>query len=278
MSNKILVLGSSGKTGKRVASRLQNLQIPVRLGSRKAQPPFNWDNPEHWSEVLSGIESVYITFQPDLAVPQAFEKIKLFTEIARANKIKKLVLLSGRGEKEAQACEQIIIQSGMDWTILRASWFMQNFSEHFLLDSVLNNEVVLPQVKSLEPFVDADDIADVAVSALISHHHSQKIYELTGPELLSFKTATSQIADALHRNINYTEVSINEYESMLRTYEVPEDFIQLVIYLFTEVLDGRNQSLSNDIEKVLGRKPTSFKEYIQKTLKTNVWNIPQYTL
>ena len=271
MSNRILVLGSTGKTGKRVAKRLQDLDMPIRLGSREGQPSFNWDEPSNWQEVLKEIESVYITFQPDLAVPDAVEKIRLFTETVKKTNVKHLVLLSGRGEKEAQACEQLIIQSGLDWTIIRASWFMQNFSENFLLDSILSSEVVLPTIKSLEPFVDADDIADVVVSVLTDKKHYSKIYELTGSELLSFQSATSQIAVELNRSIAYTEISIEDYVAALKSYQLPDDFIWLIQYLFTEVLDGRNESLSDDIETILGRRPTTFKDYVFKTAKTGIW-------
>lgn len=275
MSNTVLVLGSNGKTGKRVAERLQKIQVPTRLGSRNANPAFDWEDSNNWNEVLKDIESVYITFQPDLAVPSALEKIKLFVEIAKNSNVKKLVLLSGRGEKEAQACEQVIIKSNLDWTIIRASWFMQNFSENFLLDSILNNEVVLPTIKSLEPFVDVDDIADVVVEALTDSKHSQKIYELTGPELLSFESATSQIATALNRAISYSEINMEEYVAALKSYQLPDDFIWLIHYLFSEVLDGRNESLTNDIQNILGRRPTSFKEYVSKTIKTGVWKVQQ---
>ena len=271
MSNKILVLGSTGKTGRRVAERLQNLHLPVRLGSRKGDPSFDWHETGNWQEVLTGIDSVYITFQPDIAMPQAFGKIKLFTEIARSSNVKKLLLLSGRGEKEAQACEQLIIQSGLDWTIVRASWFMQNFSESFLLDSILGNKVILPVIKSLDPFVDADDIADVAVSALTNSKHNFKIYELTGPELLSFESATAIIAKELNREIAYSAINMEDYVAVLKSYQLPDEYIWLIEYLFTEVLDGRNESLSNDIENVLGRKPTTFTEYASKTAKTGIW-------
>ncbi|HEX8548762.1 MAG TPA: NmrA family transcriptional regulator [Cytophagaceae bacterium] len=271
MSKKILVLGGTGKSGRRVAQRLQDLKIPIRLGSRDGQPAFNWDEPSNWHEVLNEIESVYITFQPDLAVPQAVEKIRLFTEIAKAKNVKQLVLLSGRGEKEAQACEQIIIHSGLDWTIIRASWFMQNFSENFLLDSILNNEVILPTIKALEPFVDVDDIADVVVAVLTNKKHGGKIYELTGSELLSFRSATSKIATQLSRPIAYTEMCIEDYVAALKSHQLPNDFIWLIKYLFTEVLDGRNESLSNDIETVLARKPTTFEEYVFKTERTGIW-------
>ncbi|MDX2174187.1 MAG: NmrA family NAD(P)-binding protein [Bacteroidota bacterium] len=273
MENKVLVLGSTGKTGKRVAERLKNLNISTRLGSRSSQTPFDWENSSNWHNVLEGVESVYITFQPDLAVPQALEKINLFSQKAKEAKVKKLVLLSGRGEKEAQACEQVIVQSGLEWTVIRTSWFMQNFSENFILDSILNNELVLPIIKASEPFVDADDIADVAVACLTSNSHNGKIYELTGPELLSFETATKIISTKLNRAISYTEIPMENYEAALRSYQLPEDFIWLIKYLFTEVLDGRNEYLSNDVLNVLGRKPGSFEEYVNKTINTGVWAI-----
>jgi uncharacterized protein YbjT (DUF2867 family) len=273
MSNKILVLGATGKTGRRVVERLAKLNLPVIIGSRNAEPAFDWENDANWTDVLKDVSKVYITFQPDLAVPTAEVAISKFVTIAKASGVKQLVLLSGRGEKEAQVCENIVINSSLDWTIIRASWFMQNFSENFLLDSILSNEVILPIIRALEPFVDADDIADVVVAALTDSKHSHKIYELTGPELLSFQSATAKIATASKRQISYNEINMNEYLAMLKSYKLPDDFIWLIQYLFTEVLDGRNESLTNDIENILGRKPTSFNEYATKTAKTGVWKI-----
>lgn len=271
MGNKILVLGSTGKTGKRVTERLLHAGFNVRKGSRNGQPYFNWEKPENWHEVLHSIESVYITFQPDLAVPGAADCIRLFAEKAKACNVKKLVLLSGRGEPEAEVAEQIIINAGLDWTILRASWFMQNFSENFLLDAILNNKVILPPIKALEPFVDADDIADAAVVALTTPGHSEKVYELTGPELLSFAAATALISDSLHRPVMYEEISLQQYTAALKAGHVPAEYIELISYLFTTVLDGRNETTTNDIEKITGRKPGNFMQYVVKTAKTGVW-------
>ena len=271
MSNKILVLGGTGKTGRRVVERLTAFKHPVTIGSRNATPAFDWENAANWSDVLKGINKVYITFQPDLAVPSALEAISKFVKIAKESAVQQLVLLSGRGEREAKVCENIVINSGINWTVIRASWFMQNFSENFLLDSILSNEVVLPVIKALEPFVDADDIADVVVAALTDSKHSHKIYELTGAELLSFETATAIIAKSSNRKINYNEISIDEYIAMLKSYQIPDDFIWLIQYLFSEVLDGRNESLTNDIKNILGRKPTTFNEYAIKTANTGIW-------
>lgn len=272
MSNNILVLGATGKTGRRVVERLTTLNLPFKIGSRKAIPAFDWEDSSTWAKVLNGISKVYVTFQPDLAVPKAIGIIKAFVDTAKQCGVQHLILLSGRGEKEAQMCENIIVDSGLDWTFVRASWFMQNFSEDFLLDPILANTVVLPTINTTDPFVDADDIADVVVEALIKDIHSKKIYELTGPKLLTFENIVSKISNVVKRNILYQEVTLDEYVAILRSYKISEDFIWLIKYLFTENLDGRNESTTNDVEKVLGRKPGTVENYITKTNQTGIWN------
>lgn len=272
MSEKILVIGGTGKTGKRVAERLALRNIPYRIGSRNGQPPFDWAKPETFDAALNGISKAYISFQPDLAAPGADAAISALVAAARRAGLRQLVLLSGRGEPEAQVCERIVMESGMEWTVLRANWFMQNFSENFFLDGILAGEVVVPEVRAKEPFVDCDDIADVAVAALTNDAHKGKMYELTGPELLDFGQVIAGISKVANRPIAFRSVPIGDYTGMLRQYQVPEDFIQLIEYLFTQVLDGRNESLTGDIETVLHRQPTSFAEYLEKTVKTGVWN------
>jgi len=269
---KILVLGGKGKTGRRVAERLTKLGKAIRIGSRSEKPPFDWENPQTWTGALDGMDAVYITFQPDLAVPSALEAIERFTSRAVKNGIKKMVLLSGRGEKEAQVCEQVLMNAGVDWTIVRASWFNQNFSESFFLDPILAGHVALPRGEALEPFVDADDIADVVVESLLHDMHVGQTYELTGPRLLTFEQVTAEISKVTGRDIKFESLTMDEYTKMLREYQVLEDYIWLINYLFTEVLDGRNSSVSNDIEKVLGRKAKDFAEYARETATTGIWN------
>jgi uncharacterized protein YbjT (DUF2867 family) len=269
---KILVLGGKGKTGRRVAKKLTDLGNAIRVGSRNETPSFDWENAATWSDALQGIDSVYITFQPDLAVPGAPEIIEEFTSRAVKAGIKKMVLLSGRGEKEAQVCEQIVIAAGVNCTIVRASWFNQNFSESFFLEPLQAGHVALPRGEMPEPFVDADDIADVVVEALLNDKHVGKIYELTGPRLLTFKQIVTEISNLTGREINFQSLTIEEYTTMLRQYQVPEDHIWLAEYLFANVLDGRNSSITHDIEKVLGRKPKDFIEYAREASATGIWN------
>ncbi|HUC82527.1 MAG TPA: NAD(P)H-binding protein [Flavisolibacter sp.] len=271
MKNKTAVLGATGKTGRRIAQRLTSMNIPFRAGSRKADIPFDWNDPTGWPPFFNGIEKVYISFQPDLAVPGAEEAISNLVAVAKGEGVQHLVLLSGRGEPEAQACEKLLMQSGLQWTVIRASWFMENFSEGFFLDGIQAGHLVLPKVMAREPFVSADDIADVAVKVLTEEGHNEKIYELTGPDLLSFEKVVTQIAQATERPIGFEEIAMNDYVAMLRNYGVPEDFIGLVRYLFTDVLDGRNESLTGDVESVLGRKPTTIGEYVAKTNSSGAW-------
>ncbi|KRB57865.1 SDR family oxidoreductase [Flavobacterium sp. Root186] len=273
MKTKILVLGSTGKTGSRVAARLENISgVELRLGSRNEKIPFDWEKPETWENVVKEIDTVYITFQPDLAVPFAADAIENFTNLATKSGVQKIVLLSGRGEKEAQVCEEIVKKNAKNWTIIRASWFNQNFSESFFLDPILYGIVALPRAEALEPFTDADDIADVVTAALLDESHNGKTYELTGPRLLTFKDAVNEIANASSRNISFQDLSLEEYTQMLKEYQIPEDHIWLVNYLFEQVLDGRNSSVTFDIEKVLGRKAKDFSAYAEETAKTGIWN------
>ncbi len=270
--NYTLVLGGHGKTGHRVAKRLKTRGIPVRIGSRAGEPPFDWENPATWEAVLQGMVNVYITFYPDLAVPGAVEAIRAFTDLAVQSGVQRLILLSGRGEEEAQKCEQVVQQAGAEWTILRVSWFCQNFSEDYLRDLVLSGEVALPAGDVKEPFIDADDIADVAVAALTENGHTGQIYEMTGPGLLTFAEAVREIAKATRRKIRYVQISHDDFAAGLKEQEVPTDMVFLLTYLFTTVLDGRNARLTDGVQRALGRKPRDFSAYVQDAAAAGAWN------
>jgi uncharacterized protein YbjT (DUF2867 family) len=269
-----LVLGGTGKTGRRVAQQLAARGLPVRVGSRSGEPPFDWENEATWAPALRGLEAVYVTYQPDLAVPGAVEAVQSFVDLAVASGVRRLVLLSGRGEEEAQRAEQVVMASGADWTILRASWFSQNFSENYLVDSILSGEVILPVGGVAEPFIDAGDIADVAVAALTEDGHTGQLYELTGPRLLTFAQAVAEIARATGREIRYVQISPEAFVSALEAEGVPADFVWLVNYLFTTVLDGRNAHLTDGVRRALGREPRDFADYARETAATGVWTVP----
>ena len=191
----ILVLGGTGKTGRRVADLLRETASVVRVGSRAGEPPFDWENRTPWTPALRGVRAAYVAFQPDLAVPVALETVQAFFNQAVESGVKKLVLLSGRGEIEAVQAAQALLATSVEWTILRSSWFCQNFSESFLLDPILAGEVSLPAGLAAEPFVDVDDIAEIACAALTEPGHAGKRYEITGPRAMTFAEATREIAE-----------------------------------------------------------------------------------
>jgi uncharacterized protein YbjT (DUF2867 family) len=272
MNRPVLVLGGTGKTGRRVAARLTAGGVPVRIGSRSGEPPFDWEDPSTWAPALRGARSVYVSYYPDIAAPGAVEKVGSFAALAVERGVPRLVLLAGRGEPEAEQAEQAVRDSGADWTIVRSTWFAQNFSEGAFLDFVLAGKVTLPAGDTPEPFVDVDDIADVAVAALIEEGYEGEVYELTGPRLLTFEEAVGEIARAANREIRYVPLSMPEFESLLAEQEVPAEYVWLLTYLFTEVLDGRNAYLTDGVQRALGREPRDFADYAREAAATGIWD------
>ena len=271
----ILILGATGKTGRRIVERLQATEVPVRLGSRGANPAFDWEDRSTWAAALDGVQAVYISFQPDLAVPGAVETVQAFTDQAVRSGVRKLVLLSGRGEVEAEQAECVVQNSGVDWTILRASWFFQNFSEAHFLEPILQGELALPVGNIAEPFVDVEDIAEIAVAALIQPGHANQLYELTGPRALTFADAVAEIARETKRSIDFVAVPPHDYREALEQAQLPAELIELVLYLFTTVLDGRNTPVADGVERALGRPARDFTDYVRRTAASGVWDVEQ---
>ena len=267
----ILVIGSTGKTGRRIVQLLSRAGHTVREGSRGSEIPFDWEKPGTWSPALRGVGAVYISFFPDLAVPGAPAAIEELTSLAVEAGVQRIVLLSGRGEVHAQRCEDIVRECGVDFTLVRTSWFSQNFSENFLLDAVLSGTVALPVSDVKEPFIDVDDIADVAVAALTEDGHRNRLYELTGPRLLTFADAIGAIAEAAGRPIGFQEITKDKYAEGLARADLSDEFASLVMYLFTTVLDGRNARLANGVQEALGREPRDFATYARETAAAGVW-------
>lgn len=266
-----LVLGGTGKTGRRVAERLAARGERVRIGSRHGTPPFDWEDRTTWEPALRGVTSAYVAYYPDLAVPGAADTVGAFADLAVASGVRRLVLLSGRGEPGAERAERAVRDAWEGSTILRSSWFNQNFSENFLRDAVIAGEVALPVGDVAEPFIDVDDIADIAVAALTEDGHAGRLYELTGPRLLTFAQAVEEIATAACRDIRFVPVTTEQYASMLAGFDVPSDFVSLLLHLFTEVLDGRNARLADGVERALGRAPKDFAEYARDAAASGAW-------
>ncbi len=268
-----LILGGTGKTGGRVAERLKLLGVPTRIASRSSTPFFDWNDKRTWDAALAGVTAAYISYAPDLAIPGATDTIRDFVEKAVKQGVQRLVLLSGRGEKEAQLCERIVQDAGVEWSVVRASWFNQNFSEGEFLGMVLGGAITLPAADIPEPFVDVDDIADVAVAALTEDGHNGEIYEVTGPRMLTFTEVAKEISHAADREVQFIQVPKEVFAAGIAESGAPEEIAWLLNYLFDTVLDGRNAYVCDGVQRALGREPTDFAEYARRIADSGVWKV-----
>ncbi|MBD5788321.1 NAD(P)H-binding protein [Cellulosimicrobium terreum] len=270
-SGTTLVVGATGKSGRRVADRLDALGVPVRWASRGGTPgttPFDWDDESTWAPALEGAEAVYVAYAPDLAVPGAPETVTRLAALARSAGVRRLVLLSGRGESEAERAEESVAEVFPGRTVVRCAFFAQNFSESFLLDPVLDGVLALPVSDVTEPFVDLEDVADVAVAALTDDAHAGQVYELTGPRSLTFADAVAEIASASGRDLQYDPITLDQFTGGLSAAGLPADVVDLMRYLFTEVLDGRGAHVTDGVRRALGRAPRDFREFAQREART----------
>ncbi|MBN9500443.1 MAG: hypothetical protein BGO01_11140 [Armatimonadetes bacterium 55-13] len=262
----VLITCGNGKFGRRLASHLRARRMEVRVGSRQGNPAFDWSDEASWEPALEGVSQVAVVYVPDLAIPGAAETVGRFAERARG---RRLMLLSGRGEKGAQAAEAATLAVDSRATVLRCAWFSQNFSESFFQDGILDGELCLPVEKVFEPFVDLDDVAEVGAKALVEGEFLGEVLDLTGPQLMTFPQAVAEIAQAAGRDIGFRTVPLDEYASWISD----ADAQWLIRHLFAEVLDGRNAHLSDDLRRALGRDPRPFSVYARRATSLEAWRV-----
>jgi uncharacterized protein YbjT (DUF2867 family) len=268
----ILLTGGTGTTGRRIAARLLDREVAVRCASRTGSPPFDWDRPDSWPANLDGVSSAYIAYSPDLTMPGAVDTIDRFCAAARRSGVDQLVLLAGRGEKEAEAAEEVVRESGARSTIVRASWFDQNFSEGMLLESVRAGVIALPGGTVLEPFVDVEDIADVAVAALLEPGHDDRTYDVTGPRLMTFAEAADELAAATGHPVAYLDVTAAEFIAGAVADGVAGPVAEALAVMFDSVLDGRNSHLGNGVQDALGHAPRDFTAFVARAAADGAWD------
>ncbi|WAC53929.1 NmrA family transcriptional regulator [Gordonia sp. SL306] len=271
-SAPVLVIGATGKTGRHVADHLEKRGRSVRRAGRSSATRFDWSERSTWAPALAGAGAVYIAYQPDLIVPGADDDIAELVRLADAAGVRRLVLLAGRGEAQAQEAGRIVHAARAESTVLSCAWFDQNFSEGGFAPEIAEGSLTLPVGEVGEPFVDTRDIAEVAVAALLDETlqggspHAGQTYELTGPRLLTFAEAAAEIGAARRRTISFNRVGAQEYRDLLSGLGVAEAEIDLLSSLFGTLFDGRNARVSGDVARVLGRPPTDFADFVKSTV------------
>ena len=267
----ILVIGATGKTGARVAAKLERKGLPIRRGARRSETPFDWDDPQTWAPILRGVSKAYVTYFPDLAFPGAVEKLEAFTNVAKDAGLEHMVLLSGRGEHFAGLGEEVVRNSGLGFTIVRSAWFAQNFSEGYLRDPILGGVLPMPGGEVAEPIIDIDDIADVVVAALTEDGHMGERYEVTGPRLMTFAEMAEVLSNALGRAIQHVPITFEDFHANVAA--AGDEFVADVFTkIARETLDGRNAHIADGVERALGRKPRDFAEFAQSAMTAGAWS------
>jgi uncharacterized protein YbjT (DUF2867 family) len=251
----ILVTAGTGKTGRRVAARLWAAGRPVRIGSRRGRPPFDWHDRSTWGPALEGAGAAYLAYSPDVGFPGAAEVVGDVAAAAVDTGVHRLVLLSGRGEAGAQRAERLVQASGAAWTVVQAAVFAQNFTEGAFADTVAAGVLPMPVDDVPEPFVDVDDIADVAAAALLDERHAGQVYEVTGPRLVTFTDVLDAIGGLTGTPARYVRVSADEMAGGLQDAGLSAVEAAQLVEVLRSVLDGRNAHLADGVARALGRPP-----------------------
>ena len=270
----VLLVGGTGRTGRRVAERLRAHGRAVRTASRQGDPPFSWDDPAGWPAVLSGVRAAYVAYAPDLVLPQAEGQLRRLGVLAAEAGVERFVLLSGRGEPAAARSEEALRAAGRPVAVVRSSWFAQDFSEHFLLGPVLDGVLALPtrgRPGVAEAFVDVDDLADVVTALLLRPDPSSATFELSGPTLVTFAEAAAQISAATGRPVDYLPLDVADFVAGAVAAGVPVEEAEALGQLFAEVLDGRNEQLTDDVQQLLGRPPRPFADVVRDAAAAGAW-------
>lgn len=266
MTQEILVLGATGKTGRRVVDALTREGLPVRAVSRKSAIRFDWDDEDTWQPALDGVRAAYVIapHHPEAAAP--------FVELAEEQGLRRVVLLSGRGLDQTpptvfanmHAAEAAVRASGLEWTILRANNFNQNFSEEIWEPEIRAGRLSLPMDDTPEPFVDVRDIADVAVKAFVEDHVG-RTYDLTGPAAITFTAAVGKIAARTGRPIEFVQLTPEAYGDALRSFGVSEEEAAELNGMFDSMREGLLATPTDDVSRVLGRPSITFDDYVAQT-------------
>lgn len=270
MNENILVIGGEGKNGRRVVGKLRNMGFSVFSTTRTKEEVtkdllfFDWNDVSTYEPAVSNIDKVYIV-HPDTSVPDAYEQINLLISWMVKKGVSKAVLLSGRGQESVQKCEEILINSPLEWTIIRSAWFNQNFSEGHFLQGIQSGSVTFMAGSVKEPFVDLDDLSDAVVECLMHEKYNGKIYEVTGDELLTFEEAVETIGNSLGRDIKYNFLNKNEYLELLKNIGLPHFVAEHMTIAFGEILDGRNENIGSGIQEILGRSPKKFRDFVKSS-------------
>lgn len=278
----VLVTGSRGKTGRLLVEALRQSEgVRVIAASRQSDGDrrLDWDDKATWKSALSGAEALYLVKPTNnLTDPHAedvAERVRGF--LASADRLKRVVLLSEIGAADRDEAldekrvERAVEQSGLDWTILRPNWFMQNFSDPSFYLKAIREEgrIAVPKSGMPTSFIDSRDIADCAAKILLHGGHAQKYYTLTGQSSHTWSDAMSMISKAAGHSVTYSDVPLEEFLSRAHYQSLPARVMahhRKVYELLSSIEAGK---VTGDTERILNRSARGFEDFVREN--TEVW-------
>lgn len=276
-NSPILILGGAGKTGRRIATQLHARGVEFKLASRSSEPRFDWHDDSTWTDAVRGTDTAYLAPPVD---PGGLDAAARFIKQAAGDGLRRVVLLSGRGVgrpgrefavyDSSLALEEAVTASGLDWTIVQPAWFMQNFSEEFLLDYVLAGQIRVSAGDGAEAWIDTDDVGDVMTEALLDQRHVGQTYALSGPRLLTMADVAAELAQATGRTIGYAALESDEHVAEMVAMGVPRPDAEAVGDLFAVIRNHRSEYLSDGVQRVLGREPRDFSDWARTVAATGL--------
>ncbi len=276
----VLVLGGTGKTGRRVVQQLLDRGASVRTAARRpdgtdpraAAVRFDWADDSTHDAALDGVGAVYV-IPPEFVVDHRDLSSAFFRRAADRGATR-VVFLSARG---VDANDEIPLRQvelslfatpGLDASVVRPSWFAQNFTEGIFAAALAEGVLAVPAGDGLEPFVDADDIAEVAAALLLdrSGRFTGRAVDLSGSQAYTFARAAELLAPVAGREVRYVDLDPAEFVAGATAAGVPADYAGMLAGLFEVIRNGWDAHVSDGVEQVLGRPARSLEQWVESVV------------
>lgn len=271
---KILLTGGTGKTGRRTARRLAANGHDVLLASRGGGAAeglpgirFDWGDPHTFDAALAEREAVYLLAPSD--VPTSLAAMQPLIDRALAKGIRRFVLLSAsslpKGGPMMGAVHAYLEDNVPEWTVLRPTWFMQNFSEQQHQPTIRDEGVIYSATgDGRVPFIDAEDIAAVAAEALTRRVAFNRDLILTGPQPLSYGDVAETIGATIGRPVRHANLTEAELARRFEAAGMEASYAAILAAMDTAIAGGSEDRLSPDVETATGKVPGAFANFAHR--------------
>lgn len=262
----VLITGGTGKTGRRLATRLLAQNVRFRIAARHPQvgDPFDWSVRESWPAALDGVSSVYLVPPPSGDVAAMIDFIRLATDQG----VRRFVLLSASllpaGGPGAGQVHAWLRDNAAEWVVLRPSWFMQNFSEGLHRATIMaEDRIYSATADGRVAFISADDIAAVACVAITGADALNTDLILTGPAAITYDEAAAFISEALGREVVHNRISAEALAARYRERGMPAATAQILAGMDTMIAAGAEDRITPNVAAVTGVAPEPFVHFCQ---------------